>query len=90
MNVGALGGSAAPAALRDLDSLDGGPGCCISLPVSTERARLCEVAMGLDCLLLATSLGITGCDESVLANQSSRISKRVTGTQSLSIFDLVR
>ena len=57
----------------------------MSLPVSTERARLSEVAMGLDCLLLATSLGITGCDESVLANQSSRISKRVTGTQSLSI-----
>ena len=56
-----------------------------SLPVSTERARLCEVAMELDCLLLATSLGISGCDESVLANQSSRISNRVTGTQSLSI-----
>ena len=71
--------------LSDLDSFDGGPGCCISLPVSTERARLCDDAMGLGSLLFATLLGVAGRVGSVLASQSSRISKRVTGTQSLSI-----
>ena len=53
--------------------------------VPTERARLCDDAMGLGSLLLATLLGVAGRVGSVLASQSSRISKRVTGTQSLSI-----
>ena len=52
--------------------------CCMSLPVSTERARLCDDAMGLDSLLFATLLDVAGRVGSVLASQSSRISKRVT------------
>ena len=57
----------------------------MSLPVSTDRARLCDDAMGLDSLLFATVLDVAEWVGSVLASQSSRISKRVTGTQSLSI-----
>ena len=41
--------------------------------------------MGLDSLLFAALLDVAGRVGSVLASQSSRISKRVTGTQSLSI-----
>ena len=33
--------------LRDLDSLEGGPGCCVAFPVSTDRALLCAGAIGL-------------------------------------------
>ena len=41
----------------------------ISLPVSTERARLCDDAMGLGSLLFATLLGTAGRVGSVLASQ---------------------
>ena len=36
-------------ALLDLDSLRGGPCCCAVRPVSTDRARLCVGATGLEC-----------------------------------------
>ena len=41
--------------------------------MSTERARLCDDAMGLGSLLFATLLGVAGRVGSVLASQSSHI-----------------
>lgn len=41
-------GDARCSALLDLDNLQDGPCCCAFRPVSTDRARLCAGATGLD------------------------------------------